>query len=155
MRSFTRVRVPASELVSIRNRIAGDGEPYGGADLDGAIMDMDHALFEKGFTDPKVSRTGDIERMIVLRCEPVDGGPSPDEVIDRLEAVWITRGAFTHEAHSIRETATLSHSTSLRGGTAADSSLVGSRFTSGVTREHWSRPEVWNPRALGHGSSKR
>jgi hypothetical protein len=95
------VRVPASELVSIRNRIAEDGEPYGGADLDGAIIDMDHALFEGGFTDPKLSRTGDIERMIVLRCEPVAAGPSPDEVIDRLEAVWIRRGAFTHEAHSI------------------------------------------------------
>ena len=56
-------------------------------------MDVDHALFEGGFSDAKFSRTGDIDRMIVLRCGPADADHSPDEVIDRLEAAWIRHGA--------------------------------------------------------------
>ena len=60
------VRVTPEELLSIRKRILGDGERYGGADLDGALMDFDQALFEGGFGRPKISRTGDVERMVVL-----------------------------------------------------------------------------------------
>ena len=52
------------ELVSTRERVSSQGRRYSGANLDGAIMDVDHALFEGGFGSPEIKRTGDLSQMV-------------------------------------------------------------------------------------------
>jgi len=95
------VRVEEDELIRIRADVAKNGRRYGGDDLDGATMDADYALSEGGFTDPHVNRTGLIERMVVYTCRPNWPSPRHEEVVERLEETWISRGAFGHEAHTI------------------------------------------------------
>jgi len=95
------VRVEPEELGSIRNRVVKDGDRYGGDDLAGAVMDCDFALLGGGFTNPDVTETGDVERMVLYVCRPDWDPTSVDEVAQRLEKRWLEQGAFKHEAHSI------------------------------------------------------
>ena len=95
------MRVDEDELARIRTEVANGGRRYGGDDLDGATIDADYALGAAGFTDPDVSRTGLIEQMVVYTCRPNWTPASREEVVDRLEETWLSRGAFRHEAHTI------------------------------------------------------
>lgn len=95
------VRVPSEELVSTRERVASQGRPYSGENLDGAIMDVDHALFDGGFGRCEIKRTGDLPPMVLFACCSSGDDAEPEEVVRRLQHAWITHGAFANEAHSI------------------------------------------------------
>jgi hypothetical protein len=95
------MRVKPEELGPIRAKVVREGDRHGGADLDGAIMDADHALVEGGFTEPTIRKTGELRRMVVYACRPDWHAAATDDVVRRLEAAWANDGAFTHEAHTI------------------------------------------------------
>jgi hypothetical protein len=91
----------ADDLGRIRSEVTDRGARYGGNDLEGAMIDCDHALFEAGFTSPEVLETDEIEAMLVFRCQPAWAAVRSDEVIERLEQGWMQWGAFANEAHTI------------------------------------------------------
>jgi hypothetical protein len=95
------VRVTLGELGSILHRLAREGDPYGGADLDGAVVDLDHAIVEGGFSPQRIVRTGDAAQMVRVRCDPVGDSSESHKILAQLERAWIAHGAFAHEAHSI------------------------------------------------------
>jgi hypothetical protein len=95
------VRVKPEELGPIRAKVVREGDRCGGADLDGAVMNADYAWVERGFTDPKIKKTGELKRMVVYTCRPDWSAAETQEVIRRLEEAWANDGAFTHEAHTI------------------------------------------------------
>jgi hypothetical protein len=94
------VRVKPEELARVRNRIVKQGDRYGGANLDAAIVDARYALENAGFTFPKMKKTGELKRMVTYTCSPDWDGADQREVVRRLEKGWVEDGAFEHEAHS-------------------------------------------------------
>lgn len=95
------MRVDAATLAKARRDIANRGERYTGAELDGVIIDLDHALDGAGFTHTRISTTGDGDRMVLCTCDADPLSGSLDDVIERLETAWTEDAAFGHEVHTL------------------------------------------------------
>ena len=93
------MRVRAEELTAIRKKVAKPDLRYTGLSLDGASIDADYGLEEAGFRVQRTKRTGDLSQMVLYECRPDWPNATTDEVAQRLEHAWVTRGAFKHEAH--------------------------------------------------------
>jgi hypothetical protein len=95
------MRVDVAELEQIRDGLAGTGRRYSEPDLEGAILDCDHALYEGGFRRPGIKGAVEGGVMVVYRSWPLWEGAVQDEIVPRLEDVWARHGAFQHEAHTV------------------------------------------------------
>jgi hypothetical protein len=95
------MRVKSEELEELMRKVVSKGRRYASADLEGAVVDGDHALEQAGFRVIKITKTGELRRMVVYRCRPDWSPVAEDEVVRRLEGAWVTDAAFMHEAHSV------------------------------------------------------
>jgi hypothetical protein len=64
------VRVKDEKLGALMTKVASKGRRYASADLNGAVIDGDHALEHAGFTVTKITKTGEPKRMVIYRCRP-------------------------------------------------------------------------------------
>jgi hypothetical protein len=95
------MRIDVAELEQIRDGLARTGRRYSGPDLEGAILDCDHALYEGGFRRPGIKRATEGWLMVVYRSRPMWERAVNDEIVARLEDVWARHGAFQHDAHTV------------------------------------------------------
>jgi hypothetical protein len=95
------MRMDVAELEQITDGLARTGRRYSEPDLEGAILDCDHALYEGGFQRPGIKQATEGGLMVVYRSRPLWEGAVNDEIVARLESVWARHGAFEHEAHTV------------------------------------------------------
>lgn len=87
------VRVEPTELTRIRNEVTKRGRRYGGANLEGAVMDADYALETVGFTSPEIKKPGELGRMVMYAARPGWPLATEREVVQRLETAWVEDAA--------------------------------------------------------------
>src|SRR5438309_506836 len=95
------VRVDAVELQRITQGLERTGRRYTAQDLEGAVLDCDHALFEGHFRRPAIKTVIEGTPMAIYRSHPMWQVVTTEEVMARLEEAWARHGAFENEAHNV------------------------------------------------------
>ena len=93
------MRVEPIELADVRSQVLRVGTAYQGDGLDGAEIDIRSALWDEGFAEPEIRRTGVPEEMLVIPTIDLHWTNSGGVII-RLEKAWDV-ASFAQELHTL------------------------------------------------------
>ena len=92
----------ADEFNKVKSKVTAKTRPSS-SDLEGIIVDLHHFLQESGVLKVvKVKKTGELDRLIDVRCKLISKSASISDVAAEVERVWTEDIAYRNfEAHAL------------------------------------------------------